>query len=197
MSEDKIQKNFETYANGLIKLFGEETANNIIAALGGKEKVSRATYSHLKDSGSAFDGSLLKNIIRMAQYANKLNEVLPDYAKADINSINKVCMLCQIAKALLYEENDNNWEIINRGMPYKFNNDLEGALRIGERSTLIAMNAGVKFTEIEFEAMRIIDKDSTEDNYTKYFSSPLSTVIRQASELITLTNRIYQATVNE
>lgn len=197
MSEDKIQKNFETYENGLIKLFGEETANNIIAALGGKEKVSRATYSHLKDSGSAFDGSLLKNIIRMAQYANKLNEVLPDYAKADINSINKVCMLCQIAKALLYEENDNNWEIINRGMPYKFNNDLEGALRIGERSTLIAMNAGVKFTEIEFEAMRIIDKDSTEDNYTKYFSSPLSTVIRQASELITLTNRIYQATVNE
>ena len=97
----------------------------------------------------------------------------------------------------VYEENDNNWEIVNRGMPYKFNNELEGALRIGERSTLIAMNAGVKLTEIEFEAMRIIDKDSSEDNYTKYFSSPLSTVIRQASELITLTNRIYQAAVNE
>lgn len=197
MSENLIEENFNKYKNGLIKLFGEEVAENIIEALGGKEKVARATYSHLKDSGSAYDGSLLKNIIRMANYAIKLNEIVPDYAKADTNSINKVCMLCQIAKVLLYEENDNNWEIINRGMPYKFNNELEGALRIGERSTLIAMNAGVKFNEIEFEAMRIIDKDSTEDNYTKYFSSTLSTVIRQASELITLTNRIYQAKVNE
>lgn len=197
MSENKIQENFVTYQDGLVRLFGEEIANNIITALGGSDKVAKATFSHLTESGSAFDGSLIKNIIKMAQFANKLNDVLPDYAKADVNSINKVCMLCQIAKAQLYEENDNNWEIVNRGMAYKFNNKLEGALRIGERSTLIAMNAGVKFSELEFEAMRIIDKDNSDDNYTKYFSSSLATVIRQASELITLTNRIYQANKGE
>ena len=118
---------------------------------------------------------------------------IPEYLKPDMMNATEFARF----RKEIYEENDNNWEIINRGMPYNFNNELEGALRIGERSTLIAMNAGVKFTEVEFEAMRIIDKDNSEDNYTKYFSSPLSTVIRQASELITLTNRIYQATVNE
>lgn len=197
MSENLIQENFNKYQNGLVKIFGEKIANNIIEALGGNDKVAYATFSHLTESGSAYDGSLIKNIIKMVNYANKLNDVLPDYAKADVDSINKVCMLCQIAKAQLYEKNDNNWEVTNRGMAYKFNNKLEGALRIGERSILIAMNAGVKFSELEFEAMRIIDKDNSEDNYTKYFSSSLATVIRQANELITLTNRIYQAEKNE
>jgi hypothetical protein len=197
MSENKIQENFKKYLDGLVRLFGEKIANNIIEALGGKDKVSKATFSHLTESGSAFDGSLIKNIIKMANYAKNLNAILPTFAQADENSIYKVCMLCQIAKVLLYEENDNNWEIINRGMAYKFNNKLEGALRIGERSTLIAMNVGVKFSEREFEAMRIIDKDYSEDNYTRYYSSPLATVIRQANELITLTNRIEQIEKNE
>ena len=197
MSENLIQENFVKYLNGLVRLFGEDIANKIIETLGGDDKVAYATFSHLTDSGSAYDGSLIKNIIKMANYAKNLNTILPSYAQADENSIYKVCMLCQIAKVQLYEENDKNWEVINRGMAYKFNNKLEGALRIGERSTLIAMNAGVKFSELEFEAMRIIDKDYSEDNYARYYSSPLATVIRQANELITLTNRIYQAEKGE
>lgn len=74
-------------------------------------------------------------------------------------------------------------------MVYKFNNDLKGALRVGERSLLIAMNEGVKFTEDEFEAMRIMDKDGADDNYSKYFSSPLSMVIRHANEMLDYINR--------
>lgn len=188
MSENSIKKNFETYKNGLIKLLGEDVAIAIIEALGGEEKIANATYSNLENSGSSFNGSFVKNVIRLAKYANSINDILPENNKADKNSINKVCLLSQISKVILFEENDNNWEIVNRGINYKYA-QLNGALRVGERSILIAMNAGVKFNEFEFEAMRILDKTGEDDNYTKYFSSSLSTVVRQASEIITLINK--------
>jgi len=188
MSENIIQKNFITYKNGLIKLFGENIATAIIDQLGGEDKIARATYSNLENSGSAYEGAFIRNIIKLTRYANDINNLLPPENQAEKASINKVCLLSQIAKVLLFEENDNNWEIVNRGMNYKYA-ELDGALRVGERSTLIAMNAGVKFNEFEFEAMRILDKSGDDDNYTKYFSSSLSTVIRQASEIITMINK--------
>lgn len=189
MSENAIEKNYKTYEKGLIKLFGEEIASAIINALGGKERVAKASYMNLAESGSAFEGSFIKNVIKMTRLANEINSLLPENSRASVESINKVCMLSQIAKVLLYEENDNNWEIINRGMVYKYNK-LDGALRVGERSCLIASNAGIKFTEIEYEAMRILDKSPEDDSFTKYFSSSLSTVVRQAAELVTMINRI-------
>lgn len=197
MSEDIIQKNFKNYKICLIKLVGEEVAESFLNLLGGEDRVAKATYSNLLDSGSAYDGSLIKNVMKLSKYADKINNVLPDEVKADSDSIHKVVFLSQMSKVLLFEDNDNNWEVNNRGILYKYNNNLEGALRVGERSILIAMNAGIKFTEIEYEAMRILDKDNGDDNYTKYFSSPLSTVIRQASELITLENKYYQKISNE
>ena len=188
MSENVIEKNYNTYEKGLIKLFGEETAYAIIDALGGKERVAKASYANMADSGSAFEGSFIKNVIKLTRLANDINALLPDEVKAPVDSINKVCMLSQIAKVLLFEENDNTWEITNRGIVYKYAK-LDGALRVGERSCLIASNAGIKFTETEYEAMRILDKSVDDDTYSKYFSSSLSTVIRQAAELITLINR--------
>jgi hypothetical protein len=108
--------------------------------------------------------------------------------KADPKSVGKVCLLSQIAKITMFSQNDNAWEVSNRGMVYKYN-QMDGALRTGERSILIAMNAGVKFSPTEFEAMGILDRNPEDDNYKKYFSSPLSTVVRQAAELIGLINR--------
>ena len=188
MSDAVILKNFNTYKNGLIKLFGEDIAASIIDALGGDEKVMNATYANSKDSGAAYNGAFIKNIIRLTKIANELNKVYPEEIRVNAASINKVCMLSQIAKVLMFKENDNNYEIMNRGILYKFEL-LEGALRTGERSTLVAMNAGVKFTEWEYEAMQAIDKLSEQDNYAKYFSSPLSLVIRQAYEILNTTNK--------
>ena len=73
-------------------------------------------------------------------------------------------------------------------MVYKYNK-LNGALRTGERSIMLATNAGITFDEFEFEAMGILDSNTEDDSYKKYFSSSLSTVVRQAAEIITLMNK--------
>lgn len=189
IAQDILVKNLETYKNGLIKLIGEKVMDKLIQSVGGDEVLMNATYSNLADSGSAFNGSFIKNVIRMTRIANDINNILPEAYRAVPQSIYKVCMLSQISKTLLFKENDNNWEIVNRGILYKYSK-LDGALRVGERSVLLCMNAGVKFNEFEFEAMKILDKTTEDDSFTKYFSSPLSTVVRQAAEIITLTNRL-------
>lgn len=189
MATDIALKNYDNYYKGLEKTIGSELADGIIDALGGPEKVAEAPFFNLDESGVAYEGAFSRSVIRLIKIAYNINDTLPEHLRVDERSINKVCLLSHIAKVQLYLPNDNNWEVTNRGMVYKFNNDLKGALRVGERSLLIAMNEGVKFTEDEFEAMRIMDKDGADDNYSKYFSSPLSMVIRHANEMLDYINR--------
>lgn len=189
MPTDIVLKNFDNYYKGLVKTIGSELADKVIKALGGPEKVAEAPFFNLDESGVAYEGAFSRSVIRLIKIAYNINDTLPEHLRVDERSINKVCLLSHIAKVQLYLPNDNNWEVTNRGMVYKFNNDLKGALRVGERSLLIAMNEGVKFTEDEFEAMRIMDKDGADDNYSKYFSSPLSMVVRQANEILDYINR--------
>lgn len=188
MSEDVIVKNYTNYKNGLIKVIGEEAAEKLIELLGGDEAVMNASYANLSDSGVAFEGSFVRSIIRLTKYAHQINDILPEAIRADKMSINKVCLLSQVAKVVMMSKNENNWEVVNRGMVYKYNK-LEGALRTGERSIMLATNAGVTFNENEFEAMGILDRSPEEDSFKKYFASSLSTVVRQAAEIVMLVNK--------
>lgn len=183
LSEDIILKNYDDFKKRLETYVGVEETNNLINSLGGDDVVMDASYANLKDSGLAYKGSLIESMLNITKYAVKINQLLPENKQANLNSIVKVGLLHHLAKVLLYEPNDNNWEITNRGMVYKYNSELEGALRVGERSTLLSSNAGIKFSELEYEAMRIMDK-TNDDNYAKYYSSSLSIVIKQANEMV-------------
>lgn len=188
LSEDIILKNYDDFKKRLETYVGVEETNNLINSLGSDDVVMDASYANLTDSGLAYKGSLIESMLNITKYAVKINQLLPENKQANLNSIVKVGLLHHIAKVLLYEPNDNNWEITNRGMVYKYNSELEGALRVGERSTLLSSNAGIKFSELEYEAMRIMDK-TNDDNYAKYYSSSLSIVIKQANEIV---NHIYK-----
>lgn len=185
LSEEILVSNFTKYKKRLIAYLGDEATESLIEAVGGDDAIMRASYATTEDTGLAYEGSLCKTILNLTSYAIKINELLPEEKQADKNSLVKVCLLIGLSKVLMFLPNDNEWEVTKRGMNYKFNDALDGALRSGERSILIATNAGIKFSEIEFEAMRINDK-SVDDDYSRYYSSPLSVCVRQASEIINL-----------
>lgn len=180
--------NFAKYKKSLISYVGEEITEEIINTLGGEDAVKDASFATTTDTGLAYCGSFCKTILKVTSYAVKLNELLPEEVRADKNSLVKVALLSQVSKVVMFKENDDQWQINKRGMVYTFS-ELEGALRMGERSILICMNAGVKFTENEYEAMRILDKTTDDDNYSKYYSGVLSTVIKQANELVTVISK--------
>lgn len=187
LPDDIIVKNYSDFKERLINYVGENYTNAIVEYLGGDDAIMDAPYGNTIETGLAYRGSLVETLLNLTTYAIKLNQMLPKSKQVEINSIVKVGLLHQLAKVLLYIPNDNNWEINNRGIIYKYNT-LEGALRVGERSALIASNAGVKFTELEYEAMKIMDKNE-DDNYSKFYASTLSMLIKHANEIIMNLNK--------
>lgn len=189
LSKEILVSNFSKYKKRLITYVGEQEAESIIEELGGDDAVMNATYANTDSTGLAYDGSFTETVIALTVYAIKINDLLPEEKQVSKESIAKVALLSQIGKVLLFKPQTNDWRRKNLGENYRYA-ELDGAIRVGERSILIAMNSGVKFTEFEFEAMRIMDKQNENaDNYSKYFSGTLSMVIKQANEMIDIINR--------
>jgi len=188
MNDDIKINNYTNYKRFLNNLIGEENSDKVIALLGGEEKVINASFGMSLDSGSAYPGAFVYNSIMIAEYAKKLNEILPESMRVDNKSIYRVALLQHIGKVVMYTENDNEWEVKNRGFAYKFI-DQNTALRCGERALFILMQAGVVLTEDEFEAIRIVDKSKEDDSFAKFYSNTLAFVIRQANEFVSTINK--------
>ena len=189
LSKEILVSNFSKYKKKLITYVGEQETESIIEELGGDDAVMNATYANMDNTGLAYDGSFTETVIALTVYAIKINGLLPEEKQVSKESIAKVALLSQIGKVLLFKPQTNDWRRKNLGENYSYA-ELDGAIRVGERSILIAMNSGVKFTEFEFEAMRIMDKQNENaDNYSKYFSGTLSMIIKQANEMIDIINR--------
>lgn len=182
--ENKI-KNYSIF----IKKLNEIGVNTELIESNLQEKLINASFTYSNEFGVAYDGSLLQNVLRVfTPYALKINENLPEQFRVDRNSLLKVCLLSHIAKAITFEKNPNQWEVNNRGLVYKFAS-LPGSLKLGMRSLIICQNLGITFDEVEAEAMIVMDRDENESQ-VKYYSSTLSTIIKQANELTFLQNRL-------
>ena len=188
MTDDIKINNFVTYKRFLDNLITVDKSDKVIELLGGQEKVLNASFGMSTDSGSAYPGAFVYNSIMIAEYAKKLNEILPESMRVNNKSIYRVALLQHIGKVVMYVENNNEWEVKNRGFIYKFI-DQNTALRCGERTLFILMQAGVVLSEDEFEAIRIIDKSKEDDNYTKFYSNTLAFIIRQANEFVSAINK--------
>lgn len=186
LTEEQISSNYVRFLGMLEKRFNIDIVKFV--EVFGEDNLKYAPAAPNEDSNLAYKGALLHHILfRVTNYAVKFNKFISEEMKLESMAVNedsliKVCLLHQIAKCLMFDENDSNWEKTNRGIAYKYR-ELEGALRCGERSALLCLNNGLTtFTPEEFEAMCIMDR-SADDSYSKFYSSSLSTYIRWANEL--------------
>lgn len=180
---NKIYENYSWFVTQL-NLCGVN-AEKLVNLLGGQERVMRAVAGSNIDSGLAYAGSLLEHVKIVSEIAKRNAAMISRAISIPEKSIMKVTLLNQIAKVLMFVPNTNEWQIKNQGKIYVFE-DLKGALRCGERSIWLCCEADIKFTEEEFEAMKVLDKDLTEDNYAKLFSSPLSIIVKNANDMASL-----------
>lgn len=184
ISEEMKEKNYILFKKKL-ETFGVsgEKVDEIFG-----DKLKNASFALTNEYGLAYDGSLVHVILRtLTPFAIKINDLLNDNIKVNQDSLIKVCLLHQISKAFMFTPNDNEWEKEKRGMMYKYAPSKVG-LKMGLKSVLLAQKLGVTFEEEEVEAMTILDR-SSDDNQAKFFSTPLSTVLKEAAELTYLTNR--------
>ena len=132
------------------------------------------------EAGTAYKGALITHINMTCALAQRLAKMVSGTFQVEETSLLKICCIMHLSKRHIYEINDNEWEIKNRGLNFKFRKDLEGVLKGSERSIIEAMNNGVKLTETEFEAIKSFDEIDANNNMYK---SIYTTVVRQANEL--------------
>ena len=131
------------------------------------------------DTGCAYPGSLLVHINYVCALATRIANTISATFKTDLSSLVKCCILQHIAKLVMYEPNDNEWEVEKRGQINKFV-PLNARLKCGLRGALMALNHGVQLTPIEMESITCLDRD---DDNGKAFDNIMTTIIRQANEL--------------
>ena len=166
------QKYFETATNnGFMN-------DELIQFLG--EDFIKAPASSMADYHNAFEGGLIDHLLKVASYAVKINNTLPEDEKVDQTSLIKVCLLHGIGKAKLYKPCTSEWHRKNQGKMYEFNEDLV-SMRIGERSVYYILSHGIKITEEEFSAILFFDK--VDDKMSDYHNSMLGDLLKMGNIL--------------
>lgn len=151
----KKLKDYNCYSESLINELGE--------------KLKNASFNMNESNGGCYEGALieviLNNLCTLGYHINELAFGLNSKGKRNHPFLNvntemimRVLLLQHISKAEYFVTQTENWKK-NKGYLFDFNGELETQLKLGERSAFLCMKHGIQLSEIEFEAMTIVDKD--------------------------------------
>lgn len=184
---EPLEENYQKLIKYLNKLFDSDTVDKYLTVMciNNEDLIKEGSYATNKNTGLAGKGTLLQAIFEICDYACKINDILPEERRVNRSDIYRAGILSQLVKAILFTPNKNDWEREKKGVIYTFT-DQSLALRMGERAAYYALYAGLDISMEVYEAIRIFDKNDSNDNYTKYFSGTLATIMRQATELVEL-----------
>ena len=178
ISKEIMEKNFSLYTKKLAQI--GVNVDKLTELYG--DKIMKASFTNSNEFDNAYEGSLLEIILKvLTPYAVKLNELLPEEQRVDKDTLVKVCLLHQIAKAIKFIPNDNQWEVEKRQLVYKYDGSLP-SIRTGLFSVSMLQECDIKLTAQEIEALTINDRDLTDDQ-SRWHSSVMATIVRQANEL--------------
>lgn len=175
-------KTFETYFQKLQACgISEEACLKLREKYG--DVLHIASYGIKRDSGLAYEGSMIETSLRkLAVFAIKINELYPERIRVDNKSLVKICLLQHISKSLRLIKQNDNWRAEKLGEIYTYNTGMP-AIGTGLQSLSMAVECGIEFTPLEVEAITIIDRNE-DDLQAKYYSSMLSSIVRQANEMV-------------
>jgi len=145
-----------------------------------KEELLSSPCAINEEAGTAYKGALIMHINMICALAQRLAKMVSGTFQIDEVTLLKICCIMHLSKRNIYEVNDNEWEIKNRGLIFKFRKNIEGILKGSERSLLEALNNGVNITPTEYEAIKSLDDTEANNNMCK---SIYTTIVRQANEL--------------
>lgn len=160
-----------------------DTANNLgfmtpeLTSFLGQDFI-KAPASTSENLHNAFEGGLIDHLLKVTSYAVKFNNTLSESEKVNQTSLIKVCLLHQIGKTKLYVPNESEWHRKNLGKNYNFNEDLL-SMRVSDRSIFYAVSNGVTFTEEEYQAIMLFDRE--DDKQAEFHNSTLGDLLKMAN----------------
>lgn len=165
LTEEKRNLNFVLWTKKLkdYNCYSESLINEL------GDKLKNASFNMNEANGGCYEGALieviLNNLCTLGYHINELAFGLNSKGKRNHPFLNvntemimRVLLLQHISKAEYFIPQSENWKK-NKGYLFDFNGELETQLKMGERSAFLCMKHGIQLSEIEFEAMTIVDKD--------------------------------------
>lgn len=201
MTEEKINSNFVLWVERLKKY--DCYSETMINELGSKLK--NASFALAVNSGCAYVGSMIDTVLNhLCTIAYHINEdafglnakqrYKHQFLRADSVMLMRVLLLQHISKAEMFVPQEQQWKIKN-GYVFDFNPMITTSLKCGERSIYLCQKYGIKLSEEEYAAMRIIDKD--DDKKADAYVSPLSQIVKVANQLTAIEcHRAYESKMN-
>lgn len=172
LTKEKVEKNAKKFFQT-----GEEYGfmpESLITFLGAE--IIAAPASSMLSMNNTFEGGLIDHMLKVAYYAVKSNDTLPENKRVEKSSLVKVCCLHQIGKVRLYKPCESEWHQKNQGKMYDYNTDVT-SMNVGERSVYYALSHGVELTEDEFQAIVNFDK-SDDDKQAKFHTNTLGKLLK-------------------
>lgn len=187
LTEEKRNLNFVLWTKKLkdYNCYSESLINEL------GEKLKNASFNMNEANGGCYEGSLieviLNNLCTLGYHINELAFGLNDKGKRNHPFLNvntemimRVLLLQHISKAEYFITQTENWKK-NKGYLFDFNGELETQLKMGERSAFLCMKHGIQLSEIEFEAMTIVDKD---DKCFNSHQNQLAVLVKTINQLV-------------
>lgn len=189
INEETMNVNFTQWVKRLQRYncYSEEMVNEM------GDAITKASFAMSEECGSAYEGSMLDVVLKkLCKFAYDLNLMFGGDESKQIDAshptlavnqemLMRVLLLQHIAKAEMFiPETEKYW--IGRGNLYKFAKT-DATLKCGERSAYICQKYGIKLNELEYEAMRIIDRD---DEKTTMYENPLAFIVKMANRAVSI-----------
>lgn len=155
-----------------------------------RDKIANAPFNTNEANGGCYDGSLidvvLNNLCTIGYHINILgfgknskDKLNHPFLSVNNDILMRVLLLQHIAKSVMFIPQTESWKK-NKGYLYEFNGEMESQLKVGEYSAFLCLKHGIKLSEVEYEAMTIIDKD---DKSFNSHQTPLSTLVKFINQL--------------
>lgn len=171
---------YDRYFNGLIKFGVCEEGVNLLKERYG-EQIRKASICTKRESGCAYEGSLLDVALKSATMACNINNMLSKEARVDTKTLCKVCFLNLIGMAEALIPQNDKWRVDHLGEMFTYKNDI-ASISNSLRSISMCSQCGIGFTPEEIEAMVTLDRP-VDDKQGKFYSSLLTTIVKSAYEI--------------
>ena len=189
LTEEKRNINFTLWVKKLkdYNCYSETLVNEL------GDKLTNGTFNINEANGGCYEGSLieiiLNNLCTLGYHINELalglnsrNKLNHPFLSVNKEMLMRVLLLQHISKAEYFIPQTENWKK-NKGFLFDFNGELESQLKLGERSAFLCMKYGIQLSELEFEAMTIIDKDEKSFNSHQ---NPLALLVKMINQMVSV-----------
>lgn len=157
--------------------------DNLLRYLG--DDLFTAPASHMTSMNNAFEGGLLNHMFRVVKHARNINNGLQEALRLPLDTIIKVCFLCEIGRVGMYTPQEDKWQREKLGKVYEFKDDAV-SMYVGQRSVYILTITGNSLSEVQYQAILTHDANVSDSPMLKWHADPLTIILRQAIELAIL-----------